>query len=40
MKKLLLTTVLVLSVIFTTGCAGKLGNKNFENKFFEKFDKK
>jgi Ca2+-binding EF-hand superfamily protein len=38
-NKLVLTTLLVTGVILTTGCAGKFGNGNAENKFFKRFDK-
>lgn len=38
-KKLITSSLVVVSVVLTTGCAGKFHKGNLENFVFEKFDK-
>lgn len=38
-KKLIIGSVVVIGVVFTTGCAGKFYKGNFKNYVFERFDK-
>ncbi len=39
MKRLIISSLTVTSVLFSTGCAGKFYKGNFQNFIFEKFDK-